>query len=49
MEISSFGQAVRAGLADAQRVLSSSASEQDKAEARIEADVFEALQAALNK
>ncbi|GHJ86066.1 hypothetical protein NliqN6_2468 [Naganishia liquefaciens] len=42
-------EAVRSGLAEAQRVLSSSASEQDKAEARVEVEVFEALQSALAK
>ncbi|KAG8863496.1 delta subunit of the central stalk of mitochondrial F1F0 ATP synthase, atp16 [Tulasnella sp. 330] len=40
-------EAVRAGLADAQKVLSGSGSEADKAEARIEADVYESLQYAL--
>ncbi|TFY78971.1 hypothetical protein EWM64_g5043 [Hericium alpestre] len=40
--------AVRANLQEAQRVLSGSGSEQDKAEARIEADVYEALQYALS-
>lgn len=35
---------MRAGLADAQKVLSGSGSEADKAEARIEADVYESLQ-----
>ena len=40
-------QAVRANLAEAQKVLSGSGSEEDKAEARIEADVYEALQYAL--
>ncbi|KAJ9123277.1 hypothetical protein QFC22_001475 [Naganishia vaughanmartiniae] len=49
-EMDSFSpEAVRSGLADAQRVLSSSASETDKAEAQIEVDVFEALQAAMAK
>jgi hypothetical protein len=42
-------QNVRAGLADAQRVLSSSAPEAEKAEAEIEVSVFEGLQAALGK
>jgi hypothetical protein len=42
-------QAIRAGLADAQRVIGSSASDQDKAEARVEVEVFESIQAALAK
>lgn len=42
-------QAVRAGLADAQRVIGSNATEQDKAEARVEVEVFESIQAALAK
>ncbi|ORY32075.1 F1 complex, delta/epsilon subunit of ATPase [Naematelia encephala] len=42
-------EAIRNGLADANRLLSSSASEKEKAEARIEVDVFEGLQAALSK
>ncbi|GFZ46407.1 ATP synthase subunit delta, mitochondrial [Saitozyma sp. JCM 24511] len=40
---------IRAGIADANRVLGSSAPESEKAEARIELDVYEGLQAALNK
>ncbi|KAA1473950.1 epsilon subunit of F1F0-ATP synthase N-terminal domain-containing protein [Dentipellis sp. KUC8613] len=40
-------EAVRANLQEAQRVLSGSGSEEVKAEARIEADVYEALQSAL--
>lgn len=40
-------QAVRANLQEAQRVLSGNGSEEDKAEARIEADVYESLQHAL--
>jgi len=40
---------IRSALADAQRVISSSAPEAEKAEARIEVEVFEGLQAALNK
>ncbi|KAL7422122.1 delta subunit of the central stalk of mitochondrial F1F0 ATP synthase, atp16 [Cryptotrichosporon argae] len=40
---------VRAGLADANKVLGSSAPEAEKAEARIEVEVFEGLQAALSK
>ncbi|WRT66860.1 ATP synthase F1, epsilon subunit [Kwoniella shivajii] len=40
---------IRSALADANRVLSSSAPESEKAEARIEVEVFEGLQAALNK
>jgi F-type H+-transporting ATPase subunit delta len=42
-------QAVRANLAEANKVLAGNASEEAKAEARIEADVYEALQAALSK
>jgi len=37
-------EAVRAGLADAQRVASGSGSEEEVAEARIEVEVYEALQ-----
>jgi len=37
-------EAVRAGLADAQRVASGSGSEEEIAEARIEIEVYEALQ-----
>ena len=40
-------QAVRANLQEAQKVLGGNGSEEDKAEARIEADVYEALQHAL--
>lgn len=40
-------QAVRANLHEAQKVLSGNGSEEDKAEARVEADVYEALQHAL--
>ncbi|ELU39337.1 ATP synthase, delta/Epsilon chain, beta-sandwich domain-containing protein [Rhizoctonia solani AG-1 IA] len=42
-------EAVRANLAEAQRVLGGSASDKEKAEARIEADVYEAIQQALSK
>ena len=42
-------QNIRAGLADAQRVVSSSAPDAEKAEAEIEVSVYEGLQAALNK
>lgn len=42
-------QAVRNGIAEAQKVIGSSASEQEKAEARIELEVFEAINAALGK
>ncbi|KAI0036935.1 epsilon subunit of F1F0-ATP synthase N-terminal domain-containing protein [Vararia minispora EC-137] len=42
-------EAVRANLAEAQKVLSGNGSEEVKAEARVEADVYEALQAALSK
>ncbi|EIN11675.1 epsilon subunit of F1F0-ATP synthase N-terminal domain-containing protein [Punctularia strigosozonata HHB-11173 SS5] len=37
-------EAVRANLAEANKVLAGSGSEEDKAEARIEADVYEAIQ-----
>ncbi|WOO78477.1 ATP synthase subunit delta, mitochondrial [Vanrija pseudolonga] len=40
---------VRAGLAEANKVIASSAPEAEKAEARVEVEVFEALQAALAK
>lgn len=40
-------EAVRANLQEAQRVIAGNGSEEDKAEARIEADVYEALQHAL--
>ncbi|WVQ71477.1 hypothetical protein IAR50_001015 [Cryptococcus sp. DSM 104548] len=40
---------IKAALADANRVLGSNAPESEKAEARIEVDVFEGLQAALAK
>ncbi|ETW80663.1 mitochondrial F1F0-ATP synthase, subunit delta/ATP16 [Heterobasidion irregulare TC 32-1] len=40
-------EAVRANLQEAQKVLVGNGSEEDKAEARIEADVYEALQHAL--
>ncbi|EIM82788.1 epsilon subunit of F1F0-ATP synthase N-terminal domain-containing protein [Stereum hirsutum FP-91666 SS1] len=40
-------EAIRANLAEAQKVLSGNGSEEDKAEARIEADVYEALQHAI--
>jgi len=39
-------EAVRAGLADAQKVASGGGSEEEVAEARIEVEVYEALQAA---
>ncbi|KAG6820631.1 AP-1 complex subunit mu-1 [Arthromyces matolae] len=42
-------EAIRANLADALKVASGNGSEADKAEARIEADVYEALQHALGK
>jgi len=41
-------EAVRMNLQDAQRVLAGNGSEEEKAEARIEADVYEALQHALS-
>ena len=42
-------QAVRANLQEALKVVAGNGSEADKAEARIEADVYEALQHALAK
>ena len=42
-------QAVRANLQEALKVAAGKGSEEDKVEARIEADVFEALQHALAK
>ena len=44
---SSFMQAVRANLQEALKVANGNGSEQDKLEARIEADVYEAIQHAL--
>ncbi|KDQ57450.1 hypothetical protein JAAARDRAFT_193779 [Jaapia argillacea MUCL 33604] len=41
-------EAVRANLAEAQKVIAGNGSEEDKTEARIEADVYEALQHALS-
>jgi len=40
---------VRTGLAEANKVASGTGSEADKAEARIEVEVYEALQHALSK
>ena len=40
-------QAIRSGLAEAQRVAGGSGTEEEKAEAAIEVQVYEALQAAL--
>ena len=40
-------QAVRANLAEAQKVANGNGTEEDKLEARVEADVYEALQHAL--
>lgn len=40
-------QAIRSGLAEAQRVAGGSGTEEEKAEAQIEVQVYEALQAAL--
>jgi F-type H+-transporting ATPase subunit delta len=40
-------EAVRANLQEAQKVLGGNGSEEDKAEARVEADVYESLQHAL--
>ena len=45
--ISHPSQAIRANLQEAQKVLGGNGSEEDKAEARVEADVYEALQHAL--
>ncbi|TFK54485.1 epsilon subunit of F1F0-ATP synthase N-terminal domain-containing protein [Heliocybe sulcata] len=42
-------EAVRANLQEAQRVIAGNGSEEDKAEARIEAEVYEAIQSALSK
>ena len=42
-------QAIRANLQEAQKVLSGYGSEEDKAEAGVEADVYESLQHALAK
>lgn len=42
-------QNIKSGLADANRVLGSNAPESEKAEARIEVDAYEGLQAALSK
>ncbi|KAF9308100.1 delta subunit of the central stalk of mitochondrial F1F0 ATP synthase, atp16 [Podila horticola] len=41
-------EAVRAGLAEAHRLASSGATEEDKIAAKVEVEVFEALQTALN-
>jgi len=41
-------QAVRTNLQEVQKVLSGNGSEEDKAEARIEADVYESLQHAMS-
>jgi F-type H+-transporting ATPase subunit delta len=41
-------QAIRANLQDAQKALAGNGSEEEKAEARIEADVYEALQHAIS-
>lgn len=43
------GQAVRSGLAEAQKVAAGSGSEAEKAEARVEVEVFEALQSSMTK
>jgi F-type H+-transporting ATPase subunit delta len=42
-------QAVRSGLAEAQKVAAGSGSEAEKAEARVEVEVFEALQSSMTK
>lgn len=41
-------EAVRNGLAEAQRLVNSGATEEEKIAAKIEVEVFEALQAAIN-
>lgn len=41
-------EAVRTGLAEAQRLANSSATEEEKVAAKVEVEVYEALQAALN-
>jgi F-type H+-transporting ATPase subunit delta len=41
-------EAVRTGLAEAQRLVNSGATEEEKLAAKIEVEVFEALQAAIN-
>jgi len=47
-ELDAFSpEAVRANLAESQKVIAGNGSEKDKAEARIEADVYEALQYAV--
>ncbi|KAI0048168.1 epsilon subunit of F1F0-ATP synthase N-terminal domain-containing protein [Auriscalpium vulgare] len=47
-ELEAFStEAIRANLSEAQKVIAGNGSEEDKAEARIEADVYEALQAAI--
>jgi F-type H+-transporting ATPase subunit delta len=42
-------QAIRQNLAEAQKVISGNASEEDKVEARIEVEVYEALQNAVSR
>ncbi|KAI7870145.1 F1 complex, delta/epsilon subunit of ATPase [Spinellus fusiger] len=42
-------ESVQTGLAEAQRILAGNGSEKEKAEAKIEADVYEAIQTALTK
>ncbi|OZJ02406.1 hypothetical protein BZG36_04857 [Bifiguratus adelaidae] len=42
-------EAVKAGLAEAQKAAASNASEEEKAAAKVEVEVYEALQAALSK
>jgi F-type H+-transporting ATPase subunit delta len=42
-------QAIRANLSEALKVANGNGTEEDKLEARIEADVYEAIQAALDK
>ncbi len=48
-EYLTFRQAVRTNLAEAKKVVAGNGSVEDKAEAQIEADVYEALQYALSK
>ncbi|GBB86902.1 hypothetical protein RclHR1_13350005 [Rhizophagus clarus] len=42
-------EAIRTNLAEAQRIASTASTEEEKAEARIEVEVYEALQSALSK
>ena len=42
-------QAIRSNLSEAQKVAAGNGSEEDKAEARVEMEVYEALQHAVSK